>query len=141
MTIQVNISPTGRMSLPAELRKRLGLNGGSTVFIEETADVLVLRTADHAVSCAQAIAKAFSAGMPAGDVDAMLARCRSTLSPPTEALPSSLDGCAPLLPRPRPPLRPFCLNSRQGMEKHRGRRAGEGRFDIIMAPHSGKVVV
>lgn len=120
MTIQVNISPTGRMSLPAELRKRLGLNGGSTVFIEETADVLVLRTADHAVSCAQAIAKAFSAGMPAGDVDAMLARCRSTLCPP---------------------LRPFCLNSRQGMEKHRGRRAGEGRFDIIMAPHSGKVVV
>ena len=28
MTVQVTITPNGRMSLPAEIRKRLGLAGG-----------------------------------------------------------------------------------------------------------------
>lgn len=60
MTIQVNITPTGRMSLPADLRKRLGLSKGGSVFLEETQDGLVLRTAAQAVARAQAIAKQFA---------------------------------------------------------------------------------
>ena len=31
MTVQVTITPNGRMSLPAEIRKRLGLAGGGAV--------------------------------------------------------------------------------------------------------------
>lgn len=65
------------MSLPADIRKRLGLNDGGAIFIEETADGLVLRTAAQAVSRAQAIAKAFSAGKPDASVDAFLANRRS----------------------------------------------------------------
>ena len=57
MTIQVNITPKGRMSLPAELRKRHGLDAGGAVFVEETADGIVLRTAAQAVARAQAISR------------------------------------------------------------------------------------
>lgn len=62
MTIQVNITPQGRMSLPADLRRRLGLVEGGAVFLEETEDGVVLRTAAQAVTHAQAIAKRFSKG-------------------------------------------------------------------------------
>lgn len=50
------------MSLPADLRKRLGLVEGGAVFLEETEDGVVLRTAAQAVAHAQAIAKRFASG-------------------------------------------------------------------------------
>jgi len=60
VTIQVNITPNGRMSLPADLRKRLGLSDGGAVFLEETEDGVVLRTAAQAVAHARAIAKRYT---------------------------------------------------------------------------------
>ncbi|MEI6418432.1 MAG: AbrB/MazE/SpoVT family DNA-binding domain-containing protein [Sphingomonadales bacterium] len=57
MTILVPITGAGRMNLPAALRKRLGLSGGGTVFLEETADGVILRTAAQAVLRAQEIAR------------------------------------------------------------------------------------
>lgn len=77
MTIQVNITPNGRMSLPADLRKRLGLTEGGAVFLEETEDGVVLRTAAQAVAHAQAIAKRFM-GQRKGEasVDAFIANRR-----------------------------------------------------------------
>lgn len=60
MTIQVPITETGRMNLPASLRKRLGLSGGGTVFLEETADGVVLRTAAQAVARAQELARRYT---------------------------------------------------------------------------------
>lgn len=48
------------MSLPADLRRRLGLVEGGAVFLEETEDGIVLRTAAQAVAHAQAIAKRFA---------------------------------------------------------------------------------
>ena len=74
MTVQVNITPNGRMSLPADLRKRLGLVDGGAVFLEETEDGVVLRTAAQAVARAQAIAKRFTEGKPEASVDAFLAK-------------------------------------------------------------------
>ena len=76
MTVQVNITPNGRMSLPADIRKRLGLTGGGAVFLDETADGVVLRTAAQAVARAQALAKQFTSGNPNASVDAFLARRR-----------------------------------------------------------------
>lgn len=76
MTLQVNITPNGRMSLPADVRKRLGLMGGGAVYLEETEDGVVLRTADQAVARAQALAKRFTGGNPEASVDAFLARRR-----------------------------------------------------------------
>lgn len=76
MTLQVMITPNGRMSLPAAIRKRLGLEGGGAVLVEETADGVVLRTVDQAVARAQAIAKKY-AGHPGASVDAFLAERRA----------------------------------------------------------------
>lgn len=76
MTVQVNITPNGRMSLPASIRKRLGLEGGGAVLLEETEDGVVLRTVHQAVARAQAIAKKY-AGHPDASVDAFLASRRT----------------------------------------------------------------
>ena len=77
MSVQVNITPNGRMSLPADIRKRLGLSEGGQVFIEETEDGVILRTAAQAVARAQAIAKRYTAGKPEASVDAFLANRRT----------------------------------------------------------------
>lgn len=76
MTVQVNITPNGRMSLPADIRKRLGLTDGGAIYLDETADGVVLRTAAQAVARAQALAKQFTGGNPEASVDAFLARRR-----------------------------------------------------------------
>lgn len=76
MTLQVNITPNGRMCLPADVRKRLGLTSGGAVFLEETEDGVVLRTAAQAVARAQALAKQYTGGQPDAGVDGFLARRR-----------------------------------------------------------------
>ena len=76
MTLQINITPNGRMSLPADVRKRLGLSGGGAVYLDETEDGVVLRTAGQAVARAQALAKQYTGGNPDAPVDAFLARRR-----------------------------------------------------------------
>ncbi len=76
MTLQVNITPNGRMSLPADVRKRLGLTSGGAVFLEETEDGVVLRTAAQAVARAQALAKQYTGGQPDAGADGFLARRR-----------------------------------------------------------------
>nr|GLK21606.1 hypothetical protein GCM10017606_24330 [Microbacterium terregens] len=75
MTVQVNITPSGRMSLPASIRKRLGLEGGGAVLLEETEDGVVLRTVQQAVARAQAIAEKY-ANHPDASVDAFLSSRR-----------------------------------------------------------------
>lgn len=76
MTLQVNITANGRMSLPADVRKRLGLMSGGAVFLEETDDGVVLRTAAQAVARAQALAKQYTGGQPGAGVDEFLAQRR-----------------------------------------------------------------
>ena len=75
MTVQVNITPNGRLSLPAAIRKRLGLEGGGPMLVEETEDGVVLRTVSQAVARAQAIAMKY-ADHPDASVDAFLANRR-----------------------------------------------------------------
>jgi AbrB family looped-hinge helix DNA binding protein len=77
MTVQVTITPSGRMSLPADIRRKLGLIAGGSVFIEETEDGIVLRTAAQAVARAQAIARRHTADRPEASVDAFLAARRA----------------------------------------------------------------
>lgn len=72
MTVQINITPNGRMSLPIDIRKRIGLEHGGAVLLEETDNGVVLRTVSQAVARAQAIAKRYSDGNPEASVDAFL---------------------------------------------------------------------
>lgn len=76
MTVQVSVTATGRMSIPADIRKRLGLTGGGAVYLDETEDGVVLRTAAQAVARAQALAKRYTGSNPDASVDAFLARRR-----------------------------------------------------------------
>jgi len=76
MILQVNITSNGRMSLTVGIRKRLGLEGGGAVLVEETPDGVILRTVDQAVAKAQAIAKRY-AQHPDASVDAFLAARRA----------------------------------------------------------------
>lgn len=72
MPIQINITSSGRMSLPADLRKRLGISAGGVLFLQETADGVILFTAAQAVAHAQALAKQYTSGNPGSGVDAFL---------------------------------------------------------------------
>ncbi len=71
MTVQVKITANGRISLPAGVRKRLGLEGGGAILLEETADGVILRTVSQAVARAQDIARQY-ADRPGAGVDAFL---------------------------------------------------------------------
>jgi AbrB family looped-hinge helix DNA binding protein len=72
MTIHVTVTPNGRMSLPAKLRKRLGLSNGGALLAEETADGVILRTLDQAIAQAQAKAHQYTSNNPEASVDAFL---------------------------------------------------------------------
>ena len=76
MTMQVNITANGRMSLPADVRKRLGLIGGGAVLLEETDDGVVLRTVSQAVARAQALSRQWTAGKDGASVDDFIAERR-----------------------------------------------------------------
>ena len=76
MTVQVTITPNGRMSLPAEIRRRLGLAGGGSLLVEETEDGVILRTVTQSIAHAQALAKKYTGDQAAASVDSFLARRR-----------------------------------------------------------------
>lgn len=75
MSLQVNITANGRMSLPAGIRKRLGLQGGGAVLVEETDDGVILRTVSQAVARAQAIARKYT-DHPDASVDSFIGKRR-----------------------------------------------------------------
>ena len=77
MTYHVKVTASGRMSLPAELRKQLGLSGGGDLLVENTENGVVLRTVAQVVANAQAIARRYTEGKPGFSVDDFLAQRRS----------------------------------------------------------------
>ncbi len=77
MAYHLNVAPNGRLVLPAEIRKRLGLLKGGDLMVEETPDGLVLRTVAQSVAHAQAIARRHLADRPDVSVDAFLANRRT----------------------------------------------------------------
>lgn len=64
------------MSLPADLRKRLVLAAGGAVFLEETDDRVVLRTAAQSVAPAQALANQYTGNDPDSGTAGFLAKRR-----------------------------------------------------------------
>ena len=77
MSVRVAITPNGRMSLPADIRKRLGLAAGGALLVEETPDGIVLRTVQQSIAHAQALAQKYTADKPGTSVDAFLANRRT----------------------------------------------------------------
>jgi AbrB family looped-hinge helix DNA binding protein len=75
--LSVNVTPNGRMSLPADIRKRMGLISGGQILVEETDEGVILRTTAQAVAHAQAFAKRFTGDRDDASVDAFLAARRT----------------------------------------------------------------
>ncbi len=48
--MKAKVMPDGRLSLPAELRKRHGLAQGGEVIVEDMGDAIVLRVVDQVVA-------------------------------------------------------------------------------------------
>ena len=77
MAYHLHVASNGRIVLPAEVRKRLGLSEGGDLLLEETPDGLVLRTVARSVARAQAIARRYLQDRPDVSVDAFLATRRT----------------------------------------------------------------
>lgn len=61
--------PDGRLSLPAELRKRYGLAQGGEVIVEDAGDAIILRTLDQVVAQAQALSRKLAEGRVGATMD------------------------------------------------------------------------
>jgi AbrB family looped-hinge helix DNA binding protein len=55
--MRAKVMSDGRVSLPADLRKRHGLSHGGEVIVEDTGDAIVLRTLDQVVARVQALSR------------------------------------------------------------------------------------
>ncbi|MEO6608167.1 MAG: AbrB/MazE/SpoVT family DNA-binding domain-containing protein [Aestuariivirga sp.] len=77
MSYLINVSRTGRVNLPASIRKKMGLTSGGALLVNETENGLVLSTISQSVAKAQALAQKYTANAPAASVDAFLAGRRA----------------------------------------------------------------
>ncbi len=73
MPVRARVTSAGRLSLPAELRRKHGLTRGGEVILEDAGDAIVLRTLNQVVSRAQEISRRLAAGHPHASVDDFLA--------------------------------------------------------------------
>ena len=71
--MKAKVMPDGRLSLPAELRKKHGLAEGGEVILEDIGDAIVLRTLAQVVARAQAHSRELAAGQSGASVDDFLA--------------------------------------------------------------------
>ena len=71
--IHGRVSKSGRISLPAEFRKAVGLDHGGDVVVELDGREIRIRTVDEVVSQAQALTRRLLGDKPAASVDAFLA--------------------------------------------------------------------
>jgi len=76
VTYHLNVAPNGRIVLPADVRRRMGLTEGGALLAEETPDGLILRTVQQSVARAQALARRYTANKPDASVEAFLANRR-----------------------------------------------------------------
>jgi AbrB family looped-hinge helix DNA binding protein len=74
--VQGRVSESGRLSIPAEFRKAVGLDRGGEVVIELVGREIRIRTIDEVVAQVQATARRLTAGKPDASLDAFLAERR-----------------------------------------------------------------
>lgn len=80
MGVELTVSPSGRMSIPADVRKELGLENGGTLILEQRNFGLVLTTADQRVRNAQALYRRYSFGRSSTTVDEFIALKRADVA-------------------------------------------------------------
>jgi AbrB family looped-hinge helix DNA binding protein len=74
--IRAKVSESGRLSLPAEFRKAIGLDHGGNVVVELDGRDIRIRTVDEVVARAQELSRPMLAGKPDVTVDDFIAERR-----------------------------------------------------------------
>ena len=74
--IRAKVSESGRISLPADFRKAIGLDRGGDVIVELDGNDLRIRTVDEVVARAQEISRRLFAGKSGVSVDDFIAERR-----------------------------------------------------------------
>ena len=77
MGIEVTVSPSGRLSIPADVRKRLGLEKGGKLMLDVDEFGMTLTTFQQRVRKAQALYRELSKGKPPVDIDEFIAEKRA----------------------------------------------------------------
>jgi len=75
--VRGRVSESGRISLPSEFRKTLGLEHGGDVVIELADRTIRIRTVDEVIAHAQALTRQLLGDGPEAGVDAFLAERRA----------------------------------------------------------------
>jgi AbrB family looped-hinge helix DNA binding protein len=75
-SVRAKVTQTGRLSLPAEFRKAVGLEHGGNVVVELTGNEIRIRTVDEVVARAQDLTRRLLSGHPTATVDSFLAERR-----------------------------------------------------------------
>ncbi len=79
-SVHARISESGRLSLPAEFRKAVGLEHGGDVVVELVGREIHIRTVSETILRAQALTERLLAGKPDASVDAFLTARRREAS-------------------------------------------------------------
>ncbi len=79
--IHARVSGSGRLSIPAEFRKAVGLEHGGDVVVELNGHEIRIRTVDEIVDRAQAMTRRLLGGKRCGSVEAFLAERRKEAEP------------------------------------------------------------
>ncbi len=77
MGIEITVSPSGRLSIPADVRKRLGLENGGKLILNLDEFGMRLSTAQQRVRQAQALYREFSKGEAGYTIDEFLEQKRA----------------------------------------------------------------
>ena len=75
------VSESGRLSLPAEFRRAMGLDHGGQVMVEPVDHELRIRTVSEVIARAQSMAMALLGGSPDSSSDALIADRRREAAP------------------------------------------------------------
>jgi AbrB family looped-hinge helix DNA binding protein len=75
-SVRAKVSESGRISLPAEFRKAMGLDHGGDVIVELHGRDLRIRTVDEVIDQVQKLSRRLFADKPEASVDAFLAERR-----------------------------------------------------------------
>ncbi len=70
------VTQSGRVSLPADMRRAMGLDHGGDVIFELEGHEIRIRTVEEVVRRSQELTKRLIGGKPASDVDSFLAERR-----------------------------------------------------------------
>jgi AbrB family looped-hinge helix DNA binding protein len=74
--VRGRVSETGRLSIPAEFRKAVGLDHGGDVVVELAGREIRIRTVDEVIAQSQALTRRLIGTKPGASVDDFLAERR-----------------------------------------------------------------